>query len=147
MDAVCEIDEMEQWLEDIERWLGEQENGQGSDTASGHTLPPVACVEQTPPVEDFDPEVDAFLTRYPFLVPLLRESVDPLRKIFGNKGTLSVYVETDPEVEGWEYLVIAIRTTFPADQAQAQLDAFDADWWLNKLPHAQGKVLFTLEFI
>jgi hypothetical protein len=97
--------------------------------------------------EDFGPEVDAFLTRYPFLVPLLRESVDPLRKIFGDQGMLSLTVETDPEVEDWEYLVVAVRTTLSADEAQAQLDAFDADWWLNKLPHAQGKLLFTLEFV
>ena len=97
--------------------------------------------------EDFDPEVDAFLTRYPFLVPLLRESADPLRKIFGDETMLSLTVETDPEVEDWEYLVIAVQTTLLADQAQARLDAFDAAWWRDKLPHAQGKLLFILEFV
>ena len=101
----------------------------------------------TSPVEDFDPEVDAFLTRYPFLVLLLKESVGPLWEIFGDPTTLSVTVETDPEVEDWEYLVIAVRTTLPADQAQAQLDAFGAAWWLDTLPRAQGKLLFTLEFV
>jgi len=99
------------------------------------------------PLEDFDPEVDAFLKRYPFLLPLLKESVDQLRAHFGETTTLSVMVETDPEVEDWEYLVIAVRTTLPADQAQAQLDAFGAAWWLDKLPCAQGELLFTLEFV
>ena len=124
-----------------------RENGRGSDTASGRTLPPVASAGQTPPVDDFDPEVDAFLTRYPFVVLLLKESIAPLRKIFGDQTMLSVTVETDPEVEDWEYLVIAFRTTLPADQAQAQLDTFGASWWLDALPRAQGKVLFTLEFV
>lgn len=124
-----------------------RENGRSSDTALGRTLPPVGSAGQTPPVEDFDPDVDAFLTRYPFLVSLLKESADPGRKIFGDQTMLSVTVETDPEVEDWEYLVIAFRTTLPADQAQAQLDAFGAAWWLDALPHAQGKLLFMLEFV
>jgi hypothetical protein len=110
-------------------------------------LPPVASAGQTPPVEDFDPEVDAFLNRYPFLILLLKESVDPLKAHFDETAILSVTVETDPEVEDWEYLVIAVRTTLPADEAQARLDAFDAAWWLDALPRAQGKVLFTLDFV
>lgn len=78
---------------------------------------------------------------------MLKESADPVRKIFGDQTILSVTVENDPEVEDWQYLVIAFRTTLPVDQAQAQLDAFGAAWWLDALPRAQGKVLFTLEFV
>ena len=70
--------------------------------------------------------MNTFLERYLFLRPMLKEALDPLRKIFGETTTLSVYVETHPEVDDWEYLVIALRTTFPADQARAQLDAFGA---------------------
>ena len=124
-----------------------RENSRSSGAASALPLPPVARAEQTPPVEDFDPEVDAFLKRYPFLVLLLHESVEPLRAHFGETIPLSVYVEADPEVEGWEYLVIAVRTTLAAEQASAQLDAFDAAWWLEHLPRAQDKLLFTLEFV
>ena len=124
-----------------------RQNIRSNGVASELPLPSVMRTEQTPPVEDFGPEVDAFLTRYPFLVPLLRESADPLRKIFGGQAMLSLTVATDPEVEDWEYLVVAVRPTLSADAAQAQLDAFDADWWLQKLPHAQGKLLFTLEFV
>ena len=124
-----------------------RENSRSSGVASALPLPPVARAEQTPPVEDFDPEVDAFLKRYPFLLLLLKESVDPLGEIFGDETMLSVSVETDPEVEDWEYLVIAVRTTLPAEQASAQLDAFDAAWWLEHLPRAQDKLLFTLEFV
>jgi hypothetical protein len=58
-----------------------------------------------------------------------------------------VYVEADPEVEDWECLVIAIRTPLPAADAQALLDAFGTTWWLEHLPQAQGKLLFTLEFV
>lgn len=126
-----------------EKW----QNGCMSGAASIPLLPPVVPAEQTPPVDDFDPEVDAFLTRYPFVVFLLKESVDPLRRIFGDQIMLSVRVETDPEVEDGEYLVIAFRTTLPADQAQEQLDAFGTAWWLKNVPRAQGKLRFTLELV
>jgi hypothetical protein len=34
-------------------------------------------------------------TRYSFLRPILQESLDPLRKIFGETATLVVYVDLD----------------------------------------------------
>jgi len=126
MAAVLESRDIERWLEGIQRWLEDIQRAS---------------------VEDFDPEVDAFLKRYPFLVRLLKESAEPCRRHFGETALLSVTVENDPEVESWEYLVIAVQTALPADQAQAQLDAFDAAWWLENLPRAQGKLLFTLEFV
>jgi len=107
----------------------------------------VTPAEQTPPVGDFDPEVDAFLTRYPFVVRLLKESDEPIGRIFGDQIILSVRVETDPDVEDGEYLVIAFRTTLPADQAQAQFDAFGTAWWRKNVPRAQGKLRFTLELV
>jgi hypothetical protein len=140
MAAVLELPQV---AYNVQKW----ENSHNTGTASALPLSPVSHPEQTPPVEDFDPDVDAFLTRYPFLVSLLREGIDPLRVHFGDQTMLRVTVETDPEVEDWEYLVIAFRTTLSADQAQAQLDAFGAAWWLDALPRAQGKVLFTLEFV
>lgn len=121
--------------------------GRSSGAASKHPSPPEARAAPAPAVAAFDPEVDAFLDRYPFVVLLLKESVEPLRAHFGETAILSVTVENDPEVAGWEYLVIALRTTLPADQAQAQLEAFGAAWWLDALPRAQGQVLFTLEFV
>jgi len=102
-----------------------------------------------PPCQDEDLYLEgwAFLDRHLFLVPVLKEAFGPLRDIFGEKGKASLSVTTDPEVEDWEYLVVAIHTTLPADQAQAQLDAFGEAWWLENLPRAKGKLLFTLEFV
>ena len=116
--------------------------------ASVLELPSLVSAEQTGLAEDFDPEVDAFLKRYPFVLLVLKDAIGPLWEIFsGKRQGVSVYLETDPEVEDWEYLVFALRTPLPSDQAQAQLDAFGDAWWLENLPRAQGKLLFTLEFI
>jgi hypothetical protein len=123
------------------------QNGGISGTAFNPPLPPVAPAEQTPPVKDFSPEVGAFLDRYLFLAPLLKESVDPVRKIFGDQLMVSLTVETDAEGTDGDYLVIGFRTTLPTDQAQEQLDAFEADWWLKNVPRAKGKLRFKLELV
>ena len=134
------------WYTAIHRHADKRPQG-GRIMASVLALPEMDSVGQVSPRENLDPAIDAFLKRYPFLLPVLKEALDPLRKTFGETATLSVAVETDPEVEDWEYLVVAVRTTLPAEEAQTQLDAFDASWWLEHLPRAQGKLLFTLEFV
>jgi hypothetical protein len=115
--------------------------------ASVLALPDMPRIGQVSVGDTFDPDVDAFLERYPFLLPMLKEAVDPLMKIFGETTFLSVTVEADPEVDDWDYLVVAVLTTLPAEEAQAKLDTFGTTWWLEHLPRAQGKLLFTLEFV
>jgi hypothetical protein len=95
-----------------------------------------------------DPEaVEAFLARYPFLVPLLTEALGPLGDAFGTDTPLLVAVERDPEVADWHELMVAVQTTLPADEADRRLEAFDTTWWLANLPRAQGKLFFTLAFV
>lgn len=115
--------------------------------ASVLALPDMHRIGQVSLGDNLDPDIDAFLERYPFLLPLLREALPPLMKILGETTFLSITVETDPEVDDWAYLVVAVLTTLPVEEAQAKLDAFDATWWLKHLPRAQGKLLFTLEFV
>jgi hypothetical protein len=95
-----------------------------------------------------DPEaVDAFLARYPFLLPLLAEAIAPLEAAFGPDTPFVVALERDPEVAGWEELRVDIATTLEADDAGHRLDAFDTAWWLDHAPAAQGKLFFTLAFV
>lgn len=95
-----------------------------------------------------DPEaVGAFLTRHPFLVPVLTEALGPLGDAFGTDTPLVVAVETDPEVAGWEELRVAVETTLPVDEADRRLEAFATTWWLANLPRAQGQLFFTLAFV
>ena len=95
-----------------------------------------------------DPEaVSAFLARYPFLVLVLTDALGPLGDAFGAETPLVVAVETDPEVAGWDELVVAVETTLPVDEADRRLEVFDTTWWLANLPRAQGKLFFTLAFV
>jgi len=95
-----------------------------------------------------DPEaVSAFLARHPFLVPVLTDALGPLADAFGAETPLVVAVERDPEVAGWEELRVDVETTLPVDEADRRLEVFDTTWWLANLPHAQGKLFFTLAFV
>ena len=103
---------------------------------------------QTARYETHDPEeVEAFLVRYPFLIPLLTEALALLEEAFGSDTPFLVALERDPEVAGWEELRVDVATTLPVEEADRRLDAFTTAWWLAHLPRAQGKLFFTLAFV
>lgn len=108
-------------------------------------IPAFATVAQT---SETAPEATAhvldFLQRYPVVARLLEKAEAPLRMAFGPDVTLTLAVETDPEMPSWEYLVAGIRTPHAADTAHACLEAFDDAWWLAQAPQAQDKLLFDL---
>ena len=91
--------------------------------------------------------VEAFLVRYPFLVPLLTEALGPLGDTFGSDTPLVVAVERDPEVADWQELRVTVETTLPVDEADRRLEAFTTTWWLAQLPRAQEKLFFTLSCV
>jgi hypothetical protein len=91
--------------------------------------------------------VEAFLARYPFLAPLLTEALPALEAAFGAERPFVVAVERDPEVAGWEDLVVLVETPLDVEAAATRLDTFETTWWLDQLPRAQGKLFFTLEFV
>jgi len=91
--------------------------------------------------------VEAFLARYPFLASLLTEALPPLEEAFGADTPFVVAVDSDPEVAGWDELVVLIETTLDVETAARRLDTFETTWWFDHLPRAQGKLFFTLEFV
>lgn len=103
---------------------------------------------QTVPYVLETPEaVEALLTRYPFLASLLIEALPPLEASFGTDTPCVVAVESDPEIPGWEDLVVRIVTPLAVEDAATRLDTVETTWWLDQLPRAQGKLCFTLEFV
>ncbi len=89
-------------------------------------------------------KIKDFLDRHPMIDQLLLEAEAPLRTAFGGEVTITLTVETDPEVLGWEYLVVGIQTARPAEEAHTRLRAFDDAWWLSQTPRAQDKLVFDL---
>jgi hypothetical protein len=108
-------------------------------------IPAFATIAET---EETSSEATAhvldFLQRYPAVATLLEKAEEPLRAAFGPDVTLTLAVETDTEIAGWEYLVAGIRTTRPPAEAHACLQAFDDAWWLAQALKAEEKLLFDL---
>ncbi len=114
-------------------------------------MPAVRALADLPQMARYrthDPEaVEAFLGRYPCLIPLLTAALAPLEAAFGPDTPLVIALNRDPEVAGWEELRVDVETTLTADEADRRLEAFDTTWWLDHLPEAQGKLFFTLAFL
>lgn len=86
--------------------------------------------------------VRAFLTQRPFLVPLLFEARQEIVLSFGN-SPLHLAVTTDSE-DGIRHLTLSICTSLPPQAAVAQLQQFDARWWLDALDRARGALLISI---
>jgi len=90
-------------------------------------------------------QVFDFIWRHPYVQPALIEGLGRIREYFPS-GELSLEIASDPEVEGWDELVIVIATAQSVDEAADALDRLDQEWWLEALVGAQGKLSIDLEF-
>lgn len=86
-----------------------------------------------------------FLARHPVVHALLVEAEAPLRAAFGTDVTLTLAVETDPDIPGWEYVMAHIGTVLPREHAARCLEAFDTAWWLAQGPRAADLCLIDLK--
>ena len=91
--------------------------------------------------------VRRFLRAYPQLVEALLEARVYLQKYFGPDPQVTLEVVSDPEVEGVEELFAYIRTSLPVDEALAQLNRLDEEWFLGQLDRVGGRFNFNLEFV
>ena len=88
-----------------------------------------------------------FLRIHPHLVNVLLEGYTHLQRHFGANSQVVLEIVSDPEVEKGDELFTYIHTSFPPDEAQAKLDKFDQDWFLDQLDHVAGKLNFDVQFV
>ncbi len=92
-------------------------------------------------------EVEDFLERHAFLVPILDEAQVQLARYFPQA---QIALELSSDAEGHpsdEQLVLLVGTILPAAVALAQLKCFDREWWLDKVDQAQGKITINLRLL
>jgi len=87
-----------------------------------------------------------FLEENPFLVSLLLDAYVEVENYFPHSKVF-LEVVSDPEVEGWDQLFAYIRTFLPVDQALAQLDKLDEEWFLDQLDQVDDLFNFNLEVV
>jgi hypothetical protein len=88
-----------------------------------------------------------FVTRHPWLKPVIEEADEPLCAAFPGPVQLEIAVDRDPDIPNEEYLIVAVKTTLPPAQARTYLKAFDEAWLLDNADRFQDKVLYTLRFV
>lgn len=85
-----------------------------------------------------DAEVDAYLQKRPFLLPVLVELHGQVQKYFGPNTQIVLEVVTDPEGDGERELFAIVQSALPPDEADDRLDRLDHEWWLDQLDRTRG---------
>lgn len=89
-----------------------------------------------------------FLQAHPELRSFLNEAEEKLREVFGAESELAIEKFEDPESPSSEArLFLLVRTSLDAAAAQALLDQFDEQWWLDNAPRADHLIQVSLEFV
>lgn len=92
-------------------------------------------------------EVWEFLETYPFLVPLLLEAPEHIRKHFPDAPVFLQYVP-DPEGASEEDSMLWIYIDGHKPDPEESLDTLeriDDDWWSDASPRAQNKLFINLD--
>lgn len=91
--------------------------------------------------------VEAYLERYPHLVPILLEAVDIVPRSFGDDAPLALEMDIDPE--GYDdvgELFVLITSRFDVKETLARSTRFEDDWWLAASPDSPAVLVFDFEF-
>lgn len=94
--------------------------------------------------DEFD-SIKSFISDNFFLADLLIEAHPQLKDHFGTNLRVDLVLRTDPE-ESYKQLFGYLRTPMPIDEAQASLDSFDDNWFLDHLVATKGLLNFNLIF-
>lgn len=89
-------------------------------------------------------QIKTFIFNNPFLISILTEAPNQIKKVFGNKVNMSLEIHSDPEENNKELFVI-IRSKFTPKKARQLIDRLDDEWFLDQLDNTQGYLCITEE--
>ena len=104
----------------------------------------LARLEELYGFREHDTVVD-WLEKYPFLIPLLLEGYDQMRRQFPD-APISLQIVYDPEDAKLTELVAYIATDLNDDEALKRLYRIGEDWWLHVISQADLKMDIDVEF-
>jgi len=84
-------------------------------------------------------KIKDFLEEHDYLYPILIEAEEKIHEIFGEKAKLCLELYHDIE-EGWEELVIIIKSPYSMEKAQELDDRLADEWFLDKMDETRGKL-------
>jgi hypothetical protein len=89
-------------------------------------------------------DVDAYVLRFPSLIPILAQAPRHLAASFKDDLRLTLRSEIDPEEEALAapYLVVDILMSHETDDALDRLYDFEETWWLDAMPRDGAIIVF-----
>jgi len=82
----------------------------------------------------------AYLETEPFLVPLLIEVRQQIRRYFADSSAVLEVFDYQDDTIAERQLHLSIMTQLPVDEALDRLNQFDTNWWLDKARRTQRKL-------
>jgi hypothetical protein len=92
------------------------------------------------------PLVSELLRRHPEVHAALMHAATIVPDYFGADARLSLRAVSERDGDGTESLFAYIHTDQSPEEALANLDRFDRDWWLGAMPHLYATLAFGLRF-
>ena len=92
-------------------------------------------------------QISAFLTTHPGLWEVLHAGMQHLRQAFPESRCFTLALEVDPEIAGWEYLVVSVKTSLPVATAHVRLTTVFDPWWLKHIAQFGNVLLFDVEYV
>ena len=92
-------------------------------------------------------DVAEFIGENLFLLELLEEIPEQIRKIFGDVQSLKLEFFFDPEDQNYHRLSVGIPTKSELEKSSSLLKEFDENWWFKNERKSLSKILIDLEFI
>ena len=91
-------------------------------------------------------EVAEFIGENLFLLELLEQIPEQIRKIFGDEQDLKLEFFFDPEDQNYHRLSIGVPTKSELKKSSSLLQEFDENWWFKNERKSLSKILIDLEF-
>lgn len=92
---------------------------------------------------DSAPEVIDFLIKNQFLVGLLLDAPEQIKKCFDHNAELVLRLASEPEEDDSQELFVFIMTRLPVDEALKRLNTLDEEWWLEA--SYRGRCLLNID--
>lgn len=92
-------------------------------------------------------KVAEFLSENLFLLDLLKEIPEQIRKYFGDEQKLILEFFWNPEDPTWHQLHVLVPTKLSVDETFSVMGKFDEGWWLDNFARADMKLQILKEYV
>jgi hypothetical protein len=93
------------------------------------------------------PQIAAFLDKHPGLQAVLQAGIQRLHQTFPDSSAFLLALEADPEIAGWDSLVVLVKTSLRVDTVHGRLTTAFDPWWLEHIAQFGNVLLFDVEYV